>query len=58
MKFKAKHKYEYKGETITRTTPIFDAEGKPLKNVIVGNNSEIKVAYTLVPYYISSTVCM
>ena len=30
FKFKAKHKYEYKGETITRTTPIFDAEGKPL----------------------------
>lgn len=57
FKFKAKHKYEYKGETVTRTTPIFDAEGKPLKNVIVGNNSEIKVAFTLVPYYVSSTVC-
>lgn len=45
------------GETITRTVPVFDAHGKPIREKLnIGNGTIARVAYTLVPYWVSKVV--
>lgn len=58
FKFKANSHYTTKsGETHKVTIPVFDAHGKPIKDPLsIGNGTIAKVAYTLVPYWISKVV--
>lgn len=58
FKFKANSHYTTKsGETHKVTIPVFDAHGKPIKEPLsIGNGTIAKVAYTLVPYWISKVV--
>lgn len=45
------------GETLTRTVPVFDAHGRPIKEKInIGNGTIARVAYTLIPYWVSKVV--
>ena len=55
--FKAKTNATFKsktGEVFTKTIPIFDAKGKPIKGDI-GHGSIIKLAVSLAPYAVSTT---
>ncbi len=55
--FKAKTNATIKsktGEIFTKTVPIFDAKGKPIKGDI-GHGSIIKLAVSLAPYAVSAT---
>ena len=55
--FKAKTNATFKsktGEVFTKTIPIFDAKGKPIKGDI-GHGSIIKLAVSLAPYAVSAT---
>lgn len=58
FKFKANSHYTTKsGEMHKVTIPVFDAYGKPIKDPLsIGNGTIAKVAYTLVPYWISKVV--
>lgn len=58
FKFKANSHYQTKsGEIHKVTIPVFDAHGKPIKDPLnIGNGTIAKVAYTLVPYWISKVV--
>lgn len=58
FKFKANSHYQTKsGEIHKVTIPVFDAHGTPLKDPLsIGNDTIAKVAYTLVPYWISKVV--
>lgn len=58
FKFKANSHYTTKsGEVHKVTIPVFDAHGKPIKEPLsIGNGTIAKVAYTLVPYWISKVV--
>lgn len=58
FKFKANSQYTTKsGETHKVKIPVFDAHGKPIKATLsIGNGTIAKVAYTLVPYWISKVV--
>lgn len=58
FKFKANSHYTTKsGEMHKVTIPVFDAHGKPIKEPLsIGNGTIAKVAYTLVPYWISKVV--
>lgn len=58
FKFKANSHYQTKsGEIHKVTIPVFDAHGTPLKDPLsIGNGTIAKVAYTLVPYWISRVV--
>lgn len=58
FKFKANSQYTTKsGETHKVTIPVFDAHGKPIKDQLsIGNGTIAKIAYTLVPYWISKVV--
>lgn len=58
FKFKANSHYQTKsGELHKVTIPVFDAHGKPIKEPLsIGNGTIAKVAYTLVPYWISKVV--
>lgn len=58
FKFKANSHYTAKsGEMHKVTIPVFDAHGKPIKDPLsIGNGTIAKVAYTLVPYWISKVV--
>lgn len=56
FKFKKKASYKSRktGEEIRTTVPLFDAKGKPLpKNIMVGNNSRIRVAYSITPFHMN-----
>jgi len=55
--FKAKTNATFKsktGEVFTKTIPIFDSHGKPIKGDI-GHGSIIKLAVSLAPYAVSAT---
>lgn len=55
--FKAKTNATIKsktGEVFTKTVPIFDAKGKPIKGDI-GHGSIVKLAVSLAPYAVSAT---
>ena len=55
VKFKNSFSYTYKGQTIERKIPVFDgAKGKVSSNVIIGNGSKGKIAFSLRPYFVSS----
>lgn len=58
FKFKANSHYQTKsGEMHKVTIPVFDAHGKLIKDPLsIGNGTIAKVAYTLVPYWISKVV--
>lgn len=58
FKFKANSHYQTKsGELHKVTIPVFDAHGKPIKDPLsIGNGTIAKIAYTLVPYWISKVV--
>ena len=58
FKFKANSHYQTKsGEIHKVTIPVFDAHGTPIKDPLnIGNGTIAKVAYTLVPYWISKVV--
>ena len=58
LKFKANSHYQTKsGELHKVTIPVFDAHGTPIKAPLsIGNDTIAKVAYTLVPYWISKVV--
>ena len=58
FKFKTASSFTTKaGEEITRTIPVFDAHGKPIKEKInIGNGTIARVAYTLIPYWVSKVV--
>jgi hypothetical protein len=58
FKFKTNSHYQTKsGEMHKVTIPVFDAHGKPIKDPLsIGNGTIAKVAYTLVPYWISKVV--
>lgn len=58
FKFKANSHYQTKsGELHKVTIPVFDAHGTPIKDPLsIGNDTIAKVAYTLVPYWISKVV--
>lgn len=58
FKFKANSHYQTKsGEMHKVTIPVFDAHGNPIKEPLsIGNGTIAKVAYTLVPYWISKVV--
>lgn len=55
FKFKAKKTYKTKaGEEMTRTIPVVDAKGHPIKASNLGNGSIIRVAFSLSPYWMSN----
>lgn len=58
FKFKANSHFTTKsGETHKVVIPVFDAHGTPIKDPLsIGNGTIAKVAYTLVPYWISKVV--
>lgn len=58
FKFKTNSHYTTKsGETHKVTIPVFDAHGKLIKEPLnIGNGTIAKVAYTLVPYWVSKVV--
>lgn len=58
FKFKKLAHFKSKsGEVITTTVPIFDATGKPIpKEVNPANGSQIRVAFSVYPFYKSSAV--
>lgn len=58
FKFKANSHYTTKsGDMHKVTIPVFDAHGTPIKEPLsIGNGTIAKVAYTLVPYWISKVV--
>jgi hypothetical protein len=52
VNFKLKAKVTPKnGEPFEQRPALFDAKGKPIKDVNVGGGSTMKVAYEIVPYY-------
>lgn len=54
VKFKTKASFVSKksGEVITKTLPVFDAEGKPIPaNISPSSGSVCKVAYSVAPYH-------
>ena len=56
FKFKKKSSFISKKtkELIRTHVPIFDSQGKPLpKDVVVGNGSRIRVAFSLLPFHMS-----
>lgn len=54
FKFKMKHIIKCRnGKEWERSVPVFDAGQKPI-SVEIGNGSKIKVAYELVPFYITN----
>lgn len=58
FKFKQASSYQTKdGVVHERKIPVFDAHGKPVKDQLsIGNDTAAKVAYTIIPYYISKAV--
>lgn len=58
FKFKSASSYQTKdGVVHDRKIPVFDAHGKPVKDQLsIGNDTVARVAYTIVPYYISKAV--
>lgn len=56
FKFKAKRTYKTKaGEEMTRTIPVVDAKGHPIKAANLGNGSIVKIAFSMSPYWMSNT---
>lgn len=51
FKFKTNCEIETKDGKVKRTVPIFDAKGKPMKDVKLGNGSTVKIAFSAVPYH-------
>lgn len=58
MKFKQKAKIKSVKGTFDVKIAIFDSKGKPLKGVKLGSGSEIKLCFSVSPYYVPATrVC-
>ena len=59
FKFKANTSFKTKaGDTIHRTIPIYDSNGKPMpENADIGTGSVVRIAYTIFPYWKSSKTC-
>ena len=52
MSFKLKAKVTpKKGDPFEQRPAIFDAKGKPVKDVSIGGGSKLKIAYEVVPFY-------
>lgn len=58
FKFNTSESYKTKdGTVIKRTIPVFDAHGKPIKDMLsIGNGTIAKVAYTFIPYFMSKAI--
>lgn len=58
FKFKTTSHFQTRtGELVTRKIPVFDAHGKPIKDKLsIGNGTVAKIAYTLIPYWMSKAV--
>lgn len=57
IKFKSKHEYVYRGKTVKRTVPIFNAKNEVVpSDTVIWNNSDIRIAYVLYPYYVSERI--
>lgn len=56
FKFKCKRTYKTKaGEEMTRTVPVVDAKGHPIKATNLGNGSIIRVSFAMSPYWMNNT---
>ena len=55
FKFKMTHLIEWKGETIEKHVPIYDASCKEISKTLtgVGNGSKARVAYELSPFFMN-----
>lgn len=58
FKFKTTSTFQTRtGEVVERKIPVFDAHGKPIKEILsIGNGTVAKVAYTIIPYWMSKAV--
>ena len=58
FKFKTTSSFQTRtGEIVSRKIPVFDAHGKPIKEPLsIGNGTVAKIAYTLIPYWMSKAV--
>lgn len=55
FKFKCKKTYKTKaGEEMTRTVPVVDAKGHPIKANNLGNGSIIRVSFAASPYWMNN----
>lgn len=56
FKFSANESFEFKGETIHQTIPVYDASCKEISKTLtgIGNGSKVRVAYELIPFHMST----
>lgn len=57
FKFKTNSEVRFKtGETKKRVVPVYDAHNNIIKDVNIGNGSTVRVAYTIIPYFVSKMI--